>query len=70
MNQRLAADIDRYEAEVDLRVVPPLCPLLTSPIDFSQSDDLIRRAHDGTLAWLASSPAHTGQSALLDPHRH
>ncbi len=70
VNQRLAADIDRYETQVDLRVVPPLCPLRTSPIDFSHSDELIRRGHDTTLEWLASSPAYAGQSALLDPHRH
>lgn len=36
INQRLAADIKRYEDTVTLRVVPPLCPVRISPIDFSQ----------------------------------
>jgi NTE family protein len=70
VNQRLVADIDRYEDEIDLRVVPPLCPVRTSPIDFSRSFELIRRGHDATLDWLASDPARHGQAALLGPHRH
>jgi NTE family protein len=34
INQRLATDIERFEGIVDLRVVPPLCPVRISPIDF------------------------------------
>lgn len=70
VNQRLAADIERYEPDVDLRVVPPLCPNQISPVDFTHSADLIWRAHETTLDWLASDPSYAGQAALLGPHRH
>lgn len=70
VNQRLAVDIDRYETRTDLRVVPPLCPIRTSPADFTHSAELIERAHDATRGWLASTHQHQGQAALLAPHRH
>jgi NTE family protein len=52
IHQRLTFDVQRYAGSVDLRVVPPLCPISVSPTDFSQADDLIRRAHAHTRAWL------------------
>ena len=70
VNQRLAVDIERYEPLVDLRVVPPLCPIRVSPSDFSGSAQLIDRAHRATAAWLQSRHAATGQAVLLEPHRH
>lgn len=70
INQRLALDVARYEKSVDLRVVPPLCPLGVSPIDFSHTTRLIERSHDSTREWLASSRPTVGQADLLAPHRH
>lgn len=32
-NQRLALDVQRFESQVDVRLVPPLCPLSVSPAD-------------------------------------
>lgn len=52
IHQRLTLDVMRYPGSVDLRVVPPLCPISVSPTDFSQADDLIRRAHRHTRTWL------------------
>ena len=69
VNQRLAVDVARYEREVDVRVIPPLCPIRTSPADFTQSAELIVRSHDGAHDWLSSSHPHLGQAALLEPHR-
>lgn len=69
INQRLAADIERLEATVDLRVVPPLCPVHVSPLDFSHASLLIDHAHRETANWLAAPPT-TGQAVLLAPHRH
>ncbi len=69
VNQRLALDVERYEPSVDLRVVPPLCPIRTSPSDFSHAAELIDRAHATTAEWL-TTPAHTGQSYLFEPHHH
>lgn len=69
INQRLAFDIARLERAIDLRVVPPLCPVHISPIDFSHGSLLINQAHRETSRWLAQPPA-TGQAVLLAPHRH
>jgi len=45
IHQRLASDVATYSTSVDLRVVPPLCPLSVAPTDFSQGHSLIRRAY-------------------------
>ncbi|KAA8962470.1 patatin-like phospholipase family protein [Mycobacterium sp.] len=70
INQRLAVDVARFEDVVDLRVVPPLCPLGISPIDFTHTAQLIERSHATTCEWLATRHPGTGQAALLEPHRH
>ncbi|WP_343602845.1 patatin-like phospholipase family protein [Mycobacterium sp.] len=70
VNQRLAVDVARFEDAVDLRVVPPLCPLGISPIDFTHTAQLIERSHTATREWLATRHPVTGQAALLAPHRH
>lgn len=70
VNQRLALDVARFESAVDVRVIPPLCPVQVSPADFSQSAQLIERSHDAARAWLSSRHPTTGQAGLLEPHRH
>jgi len=70
VNQRLAVDVGRYEPTVDLRVVPPLCPIRTSPSDFGRGSELIDRAHTATRHWLTSREPAIGQAALLEPHHH
>ncbi|GLE54682.1 patatin-like phospholipase family protein [Mycobacterium montefiorense] len=70
LNHRLAADIERFEQAVDLRVVHPLCPIATSGADFSHAATLIERSHAATREWLAAHPPTTGQAALLEPHTH
>ena len=62
VNQRLAIDVERYEPTVGLRVVPPLCPIRTSPSDFSGGSDLIDRAHTAT-----GSPPGTPQPSSRPP---
>jgi NTE family protein len=54
VQHRLAADVCRYEPRVDLRVVPPLCPIAVSPADFGQTGELIDRARAATETWLAA----------------
>lgn len=74
IHQRLAFDVEKYVDTVDLRVVPPLCPIAVSPTDFSQADDLIRRAYLHTAAWLGDldgdgdGPRDGGR--LYSVHRH
>ncbi|MDX8050771.1 patatin-like phospholipase family protein [Lentzea sp. BCCO 10_0798] len=65
VNHRLAVDVERYRDEVDLRVVPPLCPLSVSPADFSRSRELIDAAHESTVDWLAAG--RTGGPGLTHP---
>lgn len=64
IHQRLALDVQHYAGAVDLRVVPPLCPISVAPTDFSQADDLIRRAHIHTRTWLEQSDPTASVSAL------
>lgn len=70
VQQRLAADADHDWEGVTLRVVPPLCPLAVSPVDFSQTSTLIDRAHDATTAWLKHGRRNEKPAAVLAPHRH
>jgi NTE family protein len=50
--RQLAVDLERFAHAVDLRVVPPLCPLLVTPYDFSKTGELIERAKQSTREWL------------------
>jgi NTE family protein len=50
--RQLLNDIEYYRHVVELRVVPSLCPLDTSPYDYSASASLIDRAALTTRAWL------------------
>jgi NTE family protein len=70
INQRLAVDVAGFEKEIDLRVIPPLCPMGISPVDFSHSASLIEHSHSATQEWLSAPHRLTGQAALLEPHRH
>jgi NTE family protein len=70
VQQRLAADVARFQGAVDLRVIPPLCPLNVSPINFSQTSQLIHRAQLSTAGWLDRGYRRVDQAAALLPHRH
>ena len=52
VEQRLVDDIDRYQHQVDLRVIPPLCPLKVLPTDFSHGGELIDRSYEAARDWL------------------
>jgi NTE family protein len=70
VEQRLISDVRELQHEVDLRVIPPPCPLDISPADFSHGRELIERARGLAGSWLdafdagdAARPAHG-----LHPH--
>jgi NTE family protein len=67
--RRLIEDVRRLQGEVDLQVVPPLCPVSVSPVDFARSGELIDRARRATRRWLDRERA-SDQSRDLLPHRH
>jgi NTE family protein len=71
IHRRLAIDVEKYQNRVALHVMPPLCPLTVSPIDFSHTDELIELARSSTLRWLESSGSRTeDQASILRLHRH
>jgi NTE family protein len=49
---QLVNELERLKDAAELVTVPPLCPLLVSPYDFSRAVDLIDRAAAQTQAWL------------------
>lgn len=49
---KLVSAIRHFSASVKIDVVPPLCPLDVSPVDFSRSAELIDRAEPSALEWL------------------
>ncbi len=67
VHDRLTADVAKYQADHQLLVVPPLCPLSVSPVDFSHSAELIERARASTTEWLAHRDPSADQAAVLNP---
>lgn len=65
----LALDVERYHADIEVHVAPPLCPLTVSPADFSHAAELIARAHASTASWLSAS-CPRDRATLTLPHRH
>jgi NTE family protein len=49
---QLIRDLEQLPDEIDICIVPTLCPLAVSPFDFSASRDLIQRASDSTQKWI------------------
>jgi NTE family protein len=70
LHKQLTVDVARYETVVRLRVLPPLCPLTVSPIDFSQSAELIDRAYDASRRWMDEAHPPVGQAVFMALHDH
>jgi len=70
IEQRLINDVERYESECELHVIPPLCPLAVTPADFSRSTELISRAHRFAAEWLDTPHPQRQQHRLLGFHHH
>jgi NTE family protein len=70
--QQLEKDADRFSNRAQLIIVPPLCPLITTPYDFSQSAELMRRAEATTRLWLKRDGLDGGGTThglLVHAHR-
>jgi NTE family protein len=52
IEQRLIVEVAHLAARADIVVLPPLCPLSVSPVDFRSGAELMSRARDATGAWL------------------
>ncbi len=58
VQQRLTLELASRVYPVPVHIVPAPCPITVTPIDFSESAELIDRAHAGTTSWLeAGCPA-------------
>ncbi len=71
ITRQLITDIELFSDSVALRVIPPLCPLETTPADFSRASELIERAAKATSEWLEDGGLDT--PAIPDhmrPHSH
>ena len=55
IEQRLILEVANYAATIDLRILPPLCPLKIASHDFRHGASLIARSRDASARWLASS---------------
>jgi NTE family protein len=71
ISRQLVIELEGLGPEIEYFVVPPLCPLVGSPYDFSRTADHIERAIESTDLWLAQSGLE--QSRIPDemrPHNH
>ena len=51
--RQLVAELEGLDPDIEYYVVPPLCPLVGSPYDFTRTADHIERGIASTDAWLA-----------------
>jgi NTE family protein len=69
--RQLISELEGLDPGIEYYVVPPLCPLVGSPYDFSRSADHIERSIKSTEAWLLRNGL--GQRKIpgaLRPHGH
>jgi len=59
--RQLVSELESLGPEIEYFVVPPLCPLVGSPYDFSRTADHIDRAVAATDAWLAQHDLQQGR---------
>lgn len=71
IEQRLAGDIADLAGRVILKVLPPLCPLSTSAMDFSHAADLIARSRRASTDWITRGDIdRPAPERFLASHRH
>jgi len=69
--RQLVSELERLDPDIEYFVVPPLCPLVGSPYDFSRTADHITRAIQTTDAWLAEHGLQEGKIPHeMRPHSH
>jgi NTE family protein len=71
LQQRAILETRLFAGTVDLRVLPPLCPLAVSSADFTHARTLIDRAYASARDWLeAGLDSAPAQDRFLSLHDH
>jgi NTE family protein len=71
IEQRLIVEIAQLIDRAEIVVLPPLCPLSVSPIDFGAANELISRAHRAAGEWLDTGRHHLPRpERFLSLHSH
>ena len=69
--RQLVSELEDRAPDIEYFVVPPLCPLVGSPYDFSRTSEHIERAIKSTDAWLAQNGLEkSGIPEEMRPHSH
>ena len=68
---QLIYELERMPENIQVHLVPTLCPLAVSPFDFSKSKELIERAAQSTQKWIEEGGlTRRSLPQELAPHRH
>jgi NTE family protein len=71
IEQRLVLEVADFAERLDVRVLPPLCPLSVSSIDFRHGAALVERARLATERWLDHGGATVSHpERFLSLHQH
>lgn len=72
VSRQLVRDAERFtDSEIELRIVPSLCPLTTSPYNYSVARSLIDQANACTQQWLSDGGLDRAEVPMqLHEHRH
>ena len=71
ISRQLIGELENLGPDIEYYVVPPVCPLVGSPYDFSRTAEHIARAIDTTDAWLADEGLQRSEiPGELRPHDH
>jgi NTE family protein len=70
LNQKLVDGLERCSENARVKVVPPLCPITISPIDFGHAAELITRARESTTRWLGQGEPLRASLKRLHAHNH
>jgi NTE family protein len=71
ISRQLVGELEGLGPDIEYFVVPPLCPLVGSPYDFTRTCDHIDRAIQATDAWLAQNGMQEGYiPGEMRPHSH
>lgn len=71
IEQRLAREVADRAGAATLKVLPPLCPLSTSALDFSHGAELVARSRQASEEWIAQGGIDLPRpERFLAGHRH